>query len=299
MSLTEEQLKLRKQGIGGSEIAAIVGLNPFSGPLEVYLAKTEGRAFEGNFHTERGTFLEDGAARWWAHRNGATMREVGTIQHPDAPIVMCTPDRLAKLPDGSELDVSVKVPSRRSEEHWGENGTDDVPEQYLVQLQWELFILAKLEGITRGVIVAPFDDLAAYPVAADLELQGMLVSAAEKFWMDHVEKRVPPPVDGSDFSSEWLQKRFPRVTRDVVQAPSEAETIARELARTKAAFRGLCARKDELENQLCELIGEAQGIEGRGWRATWTEVGESAVKATVRKAYRRLNFTAKGLERES
>lgn len=297
--LTDEQLAARKLGIGGSEVGALVGLNPFAGPFEIYMNKTEGRAFEGNAHTERGEFLEDGTAKWWAHRNKAELSNPGTIRHPTKAIVMCTPDRLAKFADGSMLDLSVKVPSRRSQEHWGEPGTDDVPEAYLAQVQWELFILEELVGIREAVIVAPFDDLACYPVKADPELQGMLVDAAEKFWRDHVEPRRPPPVDGSDFSSEYLQKRFPKATRPVVRAPDEGEKIARELARTKAAFRGLCARKDELENRLCELIGDASGIEGEGWRANWTEVGESQVKATVRKAYRRLNFSGKGLERET
>jgi len=35
-----EWLKLRKKGIGGSDAAAVCGLNPYSSPMKVFIDKT-------------------------------------------------------------------------------------------------------------------------------------------------------------------------------------------------------------------------------------------------------------------
>ena len=55
----EQWLKLRTTGIGGSDAGAILGLNKYSTPLSVYLAKKDFASFEGNKATEWGNILED------------------------------------------------------------------------------------------------------------------------------------------------------------------------------------------------------------------------------------------------
>ena len=101
MSLTPEQKKLRLQGIGGSEISAIVGLNPYATALDVWRSKVEGYEQPVNEHMKRGIFLEAGIANWYADRTGATLREIGTVFHPSFPRVFCTRDRIARASGGN------------------------------------------------------------------------------------------------------------------------------------------------------------------------------------------------------
>ncbi len=270
--LTPEQLKMRLSGCGGSEAGAVVGLNRHMTPLDVYRAKTEpGYEVPMTPPMERGAFLEDGVARWFAHRTGSTLRELGTIRHPAKSFAICTPDRLATRPGQAEIDLSIKVPGPYVRERWGEEGTDNVPEESLVQLQWELLILGPLYGITRGIIAAPIDgDLRTYPIEGDPEFQGMLLERVERFWVDHVLARKPPPVDGSESCEEWLNARFPRhLDAEHVQADSEAEELARTLRAAKAAGEEAAKKEAEAKNRLKAKVELAPGMVGDGWRISW------------------------------
>ena len=266
MTLTDEQKKRRRLGIGGSEIAALVGAHKYMRPIDVYATKVEGREVEDNEHMERGRFFERPTAEWYAHRTGATLRETGTIVHPDNPLVICTPDFLAKA-GGAEHDLSIKVPGPRTYGEWGEDGTDQAPDAYLLQVQWELIPLQRLEGIAEAVIAAPVDgQLRRYPVKADLECQSWLIEAAERFWRNHVEPKRPPDPDASDNYSEFIRAKYPREDGPIIRADADAEQWAAELARARADLADAEGRETNARNWLMSIIGPAAGIEGEGWR---------------------------------
>lgn len=270
MSLTKEQQAIRKLGVGGSEIAAVLGLSPYAGPLDVYLDKTEDREREPNHHMERGTFLEAGVADWYAHRTGMKLLTCDTLKHPAKPAV-CTPDRLT-VPGRL---LSIKVPGPYTRAQWGEDGTDEVPEPYMLQLQWEFLVLRangfELENVAH--LAAPIDgDLRIYPILSDAELQAMMLEKAERFWRDYVEKRVPPPPDGSDSCAEYLAKRYPRNTGGLVPASGEAAAWAEILRESREAKSQAEVKEKEARNQLVSLIGEADGMEGDGFRIMHTLV---------------------------
>lgn len=277
IGLTEEQLALRRTGIGGSEIAAVAGLDPYRTALDVYLAKVEGWMEPLTAPMERGIFLEDGIANWYAHRTGRALRAVGTIRHPRHPLMLCTPDRLAgPAPDTDEtleLDLSIKAPGPYVREQWGDPGTDDVPQHYLVQEQWELAILRALwpdQVSSTAHLAAPIDgDLRVYVIREDVEIQEMLREAAERFWRDHVERREPPPIDGSPSCAAWLKRKFSRDTGPMLEASAEQDLLAVELQEAERAAAAADERVELAKNRLKAGIGEAAGLQGPFGRVTW------------------------------
>ncbi len=84
----------RSTGIGASEVAALLGLDPRKTPLSLWLDKT-GNAppFEGNRFTEMGQRCEPVIADAYAEREGVELETCGTTRHPDLPHVFATPDR--------------------------------------------------------------------------------------------------------------------------------------------------------------------------------------------------------------
>lgn len=270
MSLSDEQKRLRLTGFGGSEIGALAGLNPYAGPIDVYRAKTDpDYVVPVTAPMERGIFFEDPTARWYAHRTGATLRETGTLVHPTLARVLCTPDRLAKMPDGHEVDVSIKVPGPGTVEQWGTPGTDEVPDHANAQVQWELLVLEARYDIRRAVIVAPIGgDLAVYNVLADPEWQGHLVEIAHRFWKDHIEKRIPPPVDGSKSSANWLKEAYPVASGPMMPATGEADILMRKLHAARVEKKRLELEEELAKNRLRAIIGESEGMLGNGWRIT-------------------------------
>lgn len=269
--LTAEQMEMRRTGMGGSEIGAVVGLNPYATPLDVYLAKVDGYEQPVSSAMERGIFLEAGVCAWYAHRTGAELREVGTIRHASRSIMLCTPDRLATK-DGVTRDLSIKVPGPNVREQWGEVWTDEIPLAYLVQLQWEDNILLSLghDVSPEMHLAAPINgDLAVYTIRRDVELQGVLVEAGERFWRDHVEKKVPPPLDGSDSATAWLARRFPRSRGAMVTATAQDEVLAAEFLEARTATDAAELRQELMAQRLKERIGDADGIETTVGKFTW------------------------------
>lgn len=271
MSLTDEQKKLRLQGVGGSEIAAIVGLNPYATALDVWRAKVEGYEQPVTAPMERGTFLEAGVADWYAHRTGAKLVETGTLRHPTLARIMCTPDRLASLERG-EVDLSIKVPGPYVREQWGEAGTDEVPMATLLQVQWELLILEPIYGIRVADVAAPIDgDLRIYTILADADIQGRLVEGAQKFWRDYVETRTPPPLDGTESCSDWLTSKYPAERAPAMVATGEANALMRALREAREAKAHAELEAEAAVNGLKAILlsGQAETMQGDGWKVSW------------------------------
>lgn len=269
--LTDEQRAMRPTFIGGSEIAAVNGLDPYRTRLDVYLSKVEGYEEPDNAAMERGRFFEPGVAAWYSHRTGRVVLPCSTVRHPAVAFLGCTPDRIGMLDGHRPRDLSIKVPGPYVREQWGDAGTDEVPVAYAVQVQWELLILVALEmSEPIADLAAPVDgDLRIYTLAADPELQGMLVEGAERFWRDHVEPKKPPPLDHTPSSARWLARRFQRDTQPLRNATLEDEVLAAELQEALATAAEATDRAMLLEHRVRERIGEASGIEGLGWRITW------------------------------
>lgn len=267
--LTPEQLAIRAKGIGGSEIGAIVGEHPYMRPIDVWRGKMGEKDEPDSFHLERGQFFERPTAEWYAHRHDAQLRTVGTLVHPSRPIVIATPDFLAKS-STVEIDLSIKVPGARTRHHWGAIGTDEAPPYAVVQVQWELLILEQLHGIRSAVIVAPLDgDLAEFPVLADAELQAGLVEAAERFWRDHVVTKRPPAPDASPAYTEWIKKRWPKSEGQTLFATDEAEGWAQRLRAARAARKRAEEDEGKAEQWLKAHIGDSDGIVGSDWSISY------------------------------
>lgn len=195
MSLTPEQLALRRTGITATDVPAVLGLSPWRSPFDVWAEKL-GKAppVEENEDMQRGTFLEDGARSWYAHRTGATVAVPGTVVHPRDSLIIATPDGVALL-DGDVRGLELKMPS--TARGWGEPGTDAVPDYYVPQAAWQLAAMAEWTD-TVDVFAVLEGKPRLYHVRRDVELEGLLVEEMRRFWRDHVLTGRPPPVTHAD-----------------------------------------------------------------------------------------------------
>jgi predicted phage-related endonuclease len=280
--LTEAQLVMRKTMITGSDITAIVGADPSRGPFDCFVEKVEGWVRTPTGPMEGGMFLEPGVGDWYLFRHPGRrfVDAPGTIRHPTMERVGCTPDRLvAEEEQISEsqavsrtFDLSIKVPTPFGARFYGEPGTDDIPLHNLLQLQWELIPLRALDLVTTGYceLAAPIDgDLRVYQLKEDRELQEMLLDAGARFWKDHIEPKVPPPLDGSKVANQWLAKRFPTKTTALLEATLDDEVLGLELKEACAAYDVAEKRKELAKQRLKERIGENAGLLLSAGKCTW------------------------------
>lgn len=284
--LTPEQLAMRRTGIGGSEIAALLGEDAFSSPFDVWLSKTQGWVRPSNPDMERGSFLESGIADWYAARTGSVLVESATQRHATVPIAFCTPDRFERLGPSADRLISIKSPRRGYA--WGKEGTDDVPPGYLLQLQWEHATCSSLGmHLTEDMrLVALVDgDLRVYETKADLEMQAWLLEHAQTWWARYVVGGEQPPLDGSSEANRWLRAKFPRDTAPIRPASLHEDSRMLALREAEGYVDGWSIAVESIKLELMQSIGEAGGLESptgrityradkngkRSFRSTWME----------------------------
>jgi len=266
--LTKEQRAMRRTGIGASEIAMVAGLAPLTwgGPLKVWKGKVEEPTDEPegeNVAIEAGDFLEDGAARWYAAREGIRLSARGkTERHPLLPWMLATPDRYVVTNGGKNQKrirvVQVKVP--QSDDGYGEEGTDDVPVHYICQVQWEM----EVTGIPEADLVVLPLKRGTYPrvyrIKRDEELIRLLVKVGERFWQDYVLAKTEPPVDGSATWTEHIKAKFPGSNGVTIEANADDELKAQNWRVLRAQRLAIVKAETEAYNQVIARIAGNEGM---------------------------------------
>lgn len=261
--------KLRANGIGSSEIAALVGLSPWAGPHDIWLRKLGLVADEDSAALERGRFYERGTLDWYAHRTGSKYRTPGTMQHQRLPYVVDSVDAIAERADG-ERCVEAKTTGAFQNFDWGDEGTDQIPDYYLTQCIWHMGVWG------LGLCDVPVFDgrnLRIYTVQYDAELFGALAEQAARFWRDFVETKKEPPVDGRASTSEWIKARFRQKNETLIQADAALIEAMRSYKTKRNSYEILGDEVEALTNALKVAIGEASGIEvpGSKIKITWKQ----------------------------
>lgn len=182
-----EWLKNRQTGIGGSDVAAILGLSKWKTPLDVYNAKiAENPVEESNASIEWGNRLEPVIRQKYADVTGIPVTIPNTtFRHPEHPFMIANVDGL--LPDGSVLEIKTA----RSGADWGEEGTDEIPEYYLTQVQHYMAVTgAKMCDVA---VLIGASDFRIYHVDFDPEIAAMLIEEEKAFWQRVIDRNPPAP----------------------------------------------------------------------------------------------------------
>lgn len=264
MALTAKQLEIRGTGIGSSEIAAVAGLSPWMRPIDVWEKKLGIAPEADNHNTRRGNFLEEGLRRWYAAETGLRVEPGATLRHPSFQRVLATPDGLVYEHGKGRAHrvLELKSPAPRSADHWGEAGTDQIPEYYIPQVIWEM-ACAEVDSADVAALIG--GELNIYTVRFDADLFGQLVEIANRFWIDHVETKTPPPVEGTASYTEYLKRRFPRSVGVTLTADPNIEALAQELREIEA----LEERAELIRNEIKAYMEEADTLDGSAFRITY------------------------------
>jgi putative phage-type endonuclease len=190
---TNEWLEWRKKGAGASEVAAIIGVNPYTTCRQVWLEKTgRSKGFEGNFATQRGTELE---AKARSRYELISMEDMppATIIHPKYDIVRVSLDGLRS--DNKKI-LEIKCPGE-SNHKIAQSGK--VPDHYVPQVQYQMAATGADTCDFFSYYEGPNGTSdALVEVESNIEYQGMLIAKVLDFWNDFVLKDVSPPLTDRD-----------------------------------------------------------------------------------------------------
>jgi len=189
----QDWLRERKKYLGGSDLGAIAGLNPYRTALDVYLDKTsDDISEETNAAMRWGNLLEDVVAKEYAQVTGYDIEiEPNTIYHPEYKFLAANIDRWVDrwVNNGTHI-LECKTAGFTKAKEWGDLGTDQIPESYLVQVAYYAAI-CDVPKVDIAVLIGG-QDFRIYTYERNKELEEKLIKIACNFWHNHIEKRIPP-----------------------------------------------------------------------------------------------------------
>lgn len=300
MSLTPEQLEQRRGLITASDAAAALGLDPWRSPHELWSEKIgEAPARVQNWRMRRGHAIEPLLLTFLAeHEAPLEVRRAGdkTLTHPVLSWLGATPDALIFEP-GQRAAVGVgEAKSTGFRDDWiDEAGNPCVPDYYAVQVIVQLAV-CRVPRAKVAVEVLGEPEPWVLPIERSEEDELAVLEGLERFWTDHVVARVPPPLD--DVTYKQVSAVYRRPKRDGFTAwTPEAEAQAKRFLRAKSIEKRAAEAAEAAKTEICKLIGEATGIAGTTWRATWKERPATKV-AYERAAYRHFDLRELGTKRK-
>lgn len=259
----------RRNFIGGSDAAAILGLSPWRSPMDVWMEKTgfapERRSDPArDFLLDLGQQLEPVIARLYERETKRLLEfPVSGPQHPQYPVLAGTPDRLVT---GEKRGVEIKSENQFSNE-FGEPGTDQVPYHYLIQCAHYMAItaypvwdVALLHGGSRFAI---------YTIERDAELEKDMIDQLLAWWDRHVVHDRPPDIDSSGAWSVYLAKKYPVNLLPIADADQQTIKWLEELEHIRIYAKLLEGLEEEHKNLLKAKIGEHDGLQGSFGKVTW------------------------------
>lgn len=251
--------QLSRHGIGASEIAAVVGLNPHSSPWDVWLAKTgQAPEFEGNTFTEWGNRLEPAIRQAYVDKTQcAVMVPTESLFSKVTPWARATPDGIVidQKPDAIgavwQALVQCKNVGTFVEKAWKE-----APPAYVqLQTQWEMLV-TDLGRADIAVLIGG-NDFRIYSVHRDDKLITDLVEIASAFWAK-VESRTPPPIDASDACRDHFTRRLARKDAVELVADARIEELFGEWRHVRSRQKICDAREAEIRNTVLAELADAK-----------------------------------------
>lgn len=277
----DEWLNVRKGGIGSSDAAAAVGLNPYKSPLELWLEKTgrdcslpKADPQDETSPMYWGNILEPIVAAHYTKRTGHRVRRINAVlQHPDPslPWMLANIDR--EVTGTNEVQIlECKTAGINGARLWKEG----VPEYVQLQVMHQLAVTGK-QAADVAVLLGG-QHLEVHRINRDEQLITRLIELERHFW-HYVETDSPPPADGSASADLALRCLYPEDDGQSVDFSSE-----RNLSATFAdwlSVRQTIAEQEKLEAQLKQTLQQAMGSATRATFETGTVSWEKAKDSVV------------------
>lgn len=236
----------RRGYIGGSDISAVLGKNPFKSRAKVWAEKV-GIALDVDLSEKEavqwGIAHEPTIITQYGIRHSKQVTFCGTVRHDAYRFLAANPDGL--IDEDGVLEAKFVMP--RNIGKWGEQGTPFVPLHYYYQGVWYCGILKKRYFVLAALLGG--GELRTYRFDFDAELFEQLVNAAVDFWYDHVLPKIPPDPQEETFEDD-VRVLYPKDLRDVV---IEVSSLSEE---ERAELVALC-------NQHEEAYGQKRAIEAK------------------------------------
>lgn len=289
LGLTAEQLERRRSGITATDAVILAGCSNWGHPLEVWESKMGAPAKPATLAMQMGNACEPVIMNLLRERYALQLWPGATIRHRIVPYFLATPDRFVHdAPIVVEADGTLplglnpmavcegKLVGFHLVKEWRDE-TDPTgktlvfPDSVAVQTCWQMAITNTKRNYV-GALLGGWRDDDFHHLAVDFneDLWLGLWEVCERFWVDHVLARKPPPPDASDRAAEALGRIYPKIARPVLlHATDEQREWMRRYIELNAELKKLEGEKTFLANMLRSSIQDANGLSDGDLKATW------------------------------
>lgn len=257
MALTKAQLEERRSGIGGSDAATVLGINPYTTSYELYLDKLgEAPPEDENFLKESrywGSRLEAPVADRYAEETGYKIQKANNmIRSKEHPFMLANIDRKVV---GEDRRIGFEAKTAARADGWGDSGSNEIPPYIMCQVQHYLAVTG-YDCWDLAVLIGN-RDYRMYRINPIEEIIDQLIEAETEFW-DRVTNKVAPEPDWQSASTtRFLKNFYPGTNGNVVQLPQVAQKyqdVMKDAQDQAKLFNGII---DGCKNRIAMLIGEA------------------------------------------
>ncbi len=264
----DDWLKQRTRGIGGSDVAALLGLSKYATPLALWLQKT-GKVTPEDISdrqtVEWGNRLESvvGAKYAEAHPDRKVKRVNAVAQSIERPWAQASLDY--EVLDGDKWGIlEIKTAGLRVADDWKEG----VPLYYQTQVVHYMSVLNR--DFADVAVLIGGNDYREYRIERDEDDVVTVNQAVDTFWNENVLKDIAPELQLEESAN--LATLFGK--GDDVVAVDEAsvndvESLVMDYEHVSKELKRLTERKKELSQDIIKLIGEHSGITTNDKQVKW------------------------------
>jgi len=277
----EAWLALRREGIGGSDIAAILGMarrGQFGRTAwQVYLDKT-GQYVDADIVDDDaeeqawfGHQAEVIAARRFRMKNpGTRLVRVGMMARADAPWMRVNADRLVRGCERGPCGWECKTRSAYLAGQWGRDGgdPDQVPEDVALQCHWSMIVTGYAHWHLSVVIGG--NELRSYRLDANPGLHATMAEEARWFWHDCVLAGVAPPIDAAERTGRVLARLWDTDPDKIITADDATIALDGAYRAALAAAAAAQAEADQLRHELMAWTEDAEVVLHPDGHKLWT-----------------------------
>ena len=247
----EDWLGYRRQGIGGSDVAAIMGVSPFATLRDLYNDKCGSPDViqtEDNWVAkEVGHRLEDLVAKIFSYKTGYKVFAVRKLfRHPFHSFMQANVDFFVELPDGSIAILECKTTNYNSKEKWNDGA---VPVNY----EWQCRHYMAVMNLSCAYIACLYgnneNEFVYRRIDRDEVIEADMIEMEAHFWNEYVLGRIEPPyTESGDLVLESIRRHYGELDPTV-----DAVILPTSMAVKLEQYLDLAAQKSLLSQQIKEL----------------------------------------------
>ena len=273
----------RRRGIGGSDVAKVLGLSKYSSPYQIWMDKTGKIEIDTSETSEAaywGHQMEEVVAKEFEKRTGKKVRVSNKIYfHKNYPFLLANVDRVVV---GEDAILECKTASEYLKDSWAD---DEIPIAYLAQVQHYLNVLNKKKAYIACLIGG--NKFVWKEIQRDDELIEQMTEKLVDFWENYVQTDTPPEVDAQKSTTEFINKMYGEDYQDhSIELNAQQIQDLKDLKELKKYESDIKEQINGIENRIKNALGQSEATFGNSmeYRVSWKPFSRVTVDSKLLKS---------------